>query len=67
MRLSTAISLAGSGPAEKAIELFARYGAYTLDMRTIGLPELLVIMSAVTLLALLVGVVIWAVVHRKPV
>ncbi len=42
-----------------------QYGAYTLVMRTIGLPELLVIMSAMTLLALLIGVVIWAVVHKK--
>jgi Flp pilus assembly protein CpaB len=34
-------------------------------MRTIGLPELLVIMSAVTLIAVLIGVVIWAIVHKK--
>ncbi len=42
-----------------------RYGAYTLTMRTIGLPEILVIMSALTFLALLTGIVIWAVVRKK--
>ena len=30
-----------------------------------GLPELLVIVFALTLLAMLAGVVIWAVVHKK--
>jgi len=34
-------------------------------MRTIGLPELLVIVLALTLLASLAVVVIWAVVHKK--
>jgi hypothetical protein len=34
-------------------------------MRTIGLPELLVIMAALTFLALLTGVTIWAIVRRK--
>jgi hypothetical protein len=34
-------------------------------MRTIGLPEILVIMFALTLLALLTGVVIWAAVYKK--
>lgn len=42
-----------------------RYGAYTLVMRTIGLPEILVILTALTFAALLTGVVIWAVVRKK--
>jgi hypothetical protein len=34
-------------------------------MRTIGLPELLVILSGLTVLAMLVGFIVWAIVRGK--
>jgi hypothetical protein len=40
-------------------------GAYTFRMRTIGIPELLVIGSAMAFVALLVIVVVWAVFRGK--